>query len=45
MWKTKVTAQSTSGLSPKHQASEISLRRSDLMLKHQNGNTACHTST
>jgi len=34
MWKT-TTAHSTSGLSPKHQTSEISLETSDLMLKHQ----------
>jgi len=35
MWKTKSTAHSTSDLSPKHQTSEISLKISDLMLKHQ----------
>jgi len=35
MWKTKVTVHSTSDLSPKHQASEVSLKTSDLMLKHQ----------
>jgi len=29
------TAQSTSDLSPKHQTAEISLKTSDLMLKHQ----------
>jgi len=31
----KVIAQSTSDLLPKHQTSEISLKKSDLMLKHQ----------
>ena len=35
MWKTRVTAQSTSDLTPKHQTSKISLKTSDLMLKHQ----------
>ena len=34
MWKT-TTARPTSDLSPKHQTSEISLKTSDLMLKHQ----------
>jgi len=34
-WKTKITAQSTSDLSPKQQMSEISLKTSDLILKHQ----------
>jgi len=31
----KTTAQSTSDLMPKFQTSEISLKTSDLMLKHQ----------
>jgi len=31
----KTTAQSTSDLLPKRQTSEISLKRPDLMLKHQ----------
>jgi len=31
----KATGQSTSDLLPKHQTSEISLKTSDLMLKHQ----------
>jgi len=35
MWKTKTTLQPTSDLSPKHQTSEISLKTSDMMLKHQ----------
>jgi len=35
MWKTTITAYSTSDLSPKHQTSEISLKTSDLMLKHK----------
>jgi len=33
--ETKAVAQSTSDLSPKHQTSEISLKTSDMMLKHQ----------
>jgi len=33
--KTRTTVQSTSDLSPKPQTSEISLKTSDLMLKHQ----------
>jgi len=35
MWKTKTTAQSTSDLSPKHQTSEMFLKTSDLIIKHQ----------
>jgi len=35
MWKIKTTAQSTSDLSQKNQTSEIYLKTSDLMLKHQ----------
>jgi len=35
MWKIKTTAQSTSDSSQKHQTSEIYLKTSDLMLKHQ----------
>jgi len=35
MSKTKVTAQSTTDLWPKHQTSEISIKTSHLMLKHQ----------
>jgi len=34
MWETKTTVMSTSDLSPKHQKPEISLKTSDLMLKH-----------
>jgi len=33
--ETKTTTQSTLDLSPKHKTSEISLKTSDLMLKHQ----------
>jgi len=34
-WKTKTTAQSTSDLPTKHQTSDISLKTSNMMLKHQ----------
>jgi len=44
MWKTKTTAQSTSDFSPKYQTSEISLKTSDLMLKHQNWRHCLSTS-
>jgi len=35
------TTHSTSDLSPKHQTSDISLKTSDLMLKHQKWQHCC----